>query len=159
MSIYFYKLYNNDGYLNNLYPSPFTVDGINFINVEQYFVWRKVMLFDPELEPLILSTKDSKEMQKIAVSVKNYKDAEWLAKRYDIMKEGLYHKFSQNPTLQNKLMWIGNSGIVNADPKDLIWGIGITAVEALMNVPWRGENLLGEALIEVRSMFPPVFIY
>jgi hypothetical protein len=159
MSIYFYKSYNNDGYLNNLYPSPFTVDGINFINVEQYFVWRKVMLFDPELEPLILSTKDPKEMQKIAVSVKNYKDAEWLAKRYDIMKEGLYHKFSQNPILQNKLMWTGNSGIVNADPKDLIWGIGITAVEALMNVPWRGENLLGEALIEVRSMFPPVFIY
>ena len=54
-------------------------------------------------------------------------------------------------------MWTGVSGIVNADPKDLIWGIGITAVEALMNVPWRGENLLGEALIEVRRMFPPVF--
>jgi hypothetical protein len=159
MSIYFYKPYNNDGYLNNLFHAPFTVDGKNFINVEQYFVWKKVMLFDPELEHLILSTKDPKEMQKIAVSVKNYKDAEWLAKRYDIMKEGLYHKFSQNPTLQNKLMWTGNSGIVNADPKDLIWGIGITAVEALMNVPWRGENLLGEALIEVRSMFPPVFIY
>jgi len=157
MSIYFYKPYNNDGYLNNLYPSPFTVDGINFINVEQYFVWKKVMLFDPEFEPLILSTKDPKEMKKIALSVKNYKDAEWLAKRYDIMKEGLYYKFSQNPVLQNKLMWTGNSGIVNADPKELIWGIGITAVEALMNVPWRGENLLGEALIEVRSMFTPVF--
>ena len=50
MSIYFYKPFHNDGYLNNLYPSSFTVEGKNFINVEQYFVWRKVMLFDPEFE-------------------------------------------------------------------------------------------------------------
>jgi ribA/ribD-fused uncharacterized protein len=153
MSIYFSTPNHNDGYLNNLYPCPFTVEGRQFLNSEHYFMWKKVMMFEPELEQLILSTKDAKEMKKIALNIKNYKDAEWISKRYDIMKEALYHKFSQNPKLLNNLLWTGNSVIVYADSKDKIWGIGITAVEALMNVPWEGENLLGEALIETRSRF------
>ena len=74
-------------------------------------------------------------------------------RQLDIMKEALFYKFSQNPKLLNNLLWTGNSGIVYADSKDKIWGIGITAVEALMNVPWEGENLLGEALIETRTRF------
>jgi ribA/ribD-fused uncharacterized protein len=69
------------------------------------------------------------------------------------MKEALFHKFSQNPKLLNNLMWTGNSGIVYTNPKDKIWGIGITAVEALMDKPWKGKNLLGKALIEIRSKF------
>ena len=47
MSIYFWKPHQNDGYLGNWYPSPFTVDNKKFLNSEHYFMWKKVMLFDP----------------------------------------------------------------------------------------------------------------
>ena len=153
MSIYFWKPYQNDGYLSNWYPSPFTVDGKHFVNSEHYFMWKKVMLFEPELEQLILSTKDPKEMKSIGQKVKNYNNSEWSAVRYEIMKEALFHKFSQNPKLLNNLMWTGNSGIIEASPSDRVWGIGITAVEALMDKPWKGQNLLGKALIETRTRF------
>lgn len=157
MSIYFWKPHQNDGYLSNWYPSPFTVEDKHFVNSEHYFMWKKVMLFEPELEQLILSTKDPKEMKAIGQKVKNYNDHEWSAVRYDIMKEALYYKFSQNPKLLNNLMWTGDSVIVEASPFDRVWGIGITAVEALMDKPWKGQNLLGKALIEVRGMFKPIF--
>jgi ribA/ribD-fused uncharacterized protein len=115
------------------------------------------MLFEPELEQLIFSIKDPKEIKSIDKMIKNYNNSIWKSEQYDIMKEALYYKFSQNPKLQNKLLWTGNSGIVNADPKDITWGIGITAVDALMDKPYKGLNLLGEALIEVRGMFKPIF--
>jgi len=150
MSIYFNETYQNDGYLNNFYPSPFTIGGINFINSEQYFIWKKIMLCEPELQELILSTKDLKILKEINKRIKNKIK---LDECYEIMKESLFHKFSQNPKLLNNLMWTGNSGIVYTNPKDKIWGIGITAVEALMDKPWKGKNLLGKALIEIRSKF------
>ena len=155
MAIYFWKPHQNDGYLSNWYPSPMIVDGHSFVNSEHYFMWKKVMLFEPELEPIILAATDPKEMKAIGQKVKNYDDDLWDSKRYDIMKEALYHKFSQNPRLLNNLMWTGDSGIIEASPIDRIWGIGITAVEALMDKPWRGQNLLGKALIETRTRFKP----
>lgn len=150
MSIYFNHINQNDGYLNNSYLSPFTVEGKNFINSEHYFVWKKVIQFKPEFEELILSTKDLKIIKEINSKIKNKIN---LNESYKIMKEALFHKFSQNPKLLNNLMLTGNSGIVYANPKDKTWGIGITAVEALMDKPLKGENLLGKALIEIRSNF------
>ena len=82
-----------------------------------------------------------------------YDDKIWDEKRYEIMKEALFHKFSQNSKLLNNLLWTGNAQLVEASPYDRIWGIGITAVEALMDKPWRGHNLLGKALMETRERF------
>ena len=172
MSIFFWKPHQNDGYLGNWYPSPFTVDSKNFINSEHYFMWKKVMLFEPTREAEILSATDPKTMKDIgrraeellllqarqcrldrSQSVKNYDDKIWDEKRYEIMKEALFHKFSQNPKLLNNLLWTGDAQLVEASPFDRIWGIGITAVEALMDKPWRGQNLLGKALMETRARF------
>ena len=36
-------------------------------------------------------------------------------------------------------------------PTDTIWGIGITENEAKNGKPWRGQNLLGKALMYVRD--------
>ena len=155
MAIYFNKPHQNDGYLNNSYPSQITVDNYTFVSSEHYITWKYVMLFEPALESLILAATDSKEMKVISNKVKTLDNILWDSIRYDIMKEALYYKFLQNPRLLNNLIWTGNSGIVYGDPKDKIWGIGITIVEALMDKPWRGQNLLGKALIETRTRFKP----
>jgi hypothetical protein len=150
-TIYFWKPEQDDGYLGNWYPSPFTVGSLTFHNSEHYFMWKKVMLFEPEMEAKILATSNPKTMKAIGQAVKNYDDTVWNNERYKIMVEALMHKFSQNVDLKKRLMETGTSELVEASPLDRIWGIGITKADALIGKKRNGQNLLGKALMEVRD--------
>jgi len=46
----------------------------------------------------------------------------------------------------------GNKTIVEASPRDNIWGIGLDARDprAICPSQWRGSNWLGEAIMQVR---------
>jgi len=67
--------------------------------------------------------------------------------------KGCLNKFHQNPQLLTILKSTGNSIIVEASPKDTIWGIGMNVKSALSTHPtnWKGYNLLGQVLIKVRT--------
>lgn len=151
--IYFWRPNEINGWLSNWYPSEFIIEGKRFINTEHSFMWHKVMMFEPGLETLILNASDPKKMKDIGQSVKNYNDTAWSAVRYDIMKAGLYQKFTQNPPLLAKLHNTGSDLLVEASPYDRIWGIGLDAVAAskVTQESWRGHNLLGKALMETRA--------
>ena len=152
--IYFWKPTQPNGFLGNWYDSPFDKDGIHFINNEQYFMWAKQQLFDPNnklLEKKILETNNPKDMKDFGRLVKNFNQTVWDEKKYDIMKTGLIEKFSQNPDLKIKLKETKNAILVEASPYDKIWGIGLDYKEAETK-PWKGENLLGKALMEVRTL-------
>jgi ribA/ribD-fused uncharacterized protein len=62
-------------------------------------------------------------------------------------------KFSQNPELAGVLRRTGRRVLVEASPYDRIWGIGIGPTHADIARPrqWRGLNLLGFALMDVRD--------
>jgi len=67
--------------------------------------------------------------------------------------EGNKAKFGQNPELKEFLLSTGDAILVEASPYDKIWGIGLdreTAMKGTVN-QWKGENLLGYALMEVRD--------
>ncbi len=51
------------------------------------------------------------------------------------------------------LLSTGNTIIVEAAPRDQIWGIGLGEHNERARVPkeWRGRNMLGFALVEVRN--------
>lgn len=70
-----------------------------------------------------------------------------------IVLTGNYYKFSQLANFRNALLATGDSILVEASPYDQIWGIGMSAKEAKESKveDWRGENLLGFALMEVRD--------
>jgi ribA/ribD-fused uncharacterized protein len=155
--ICFWKPNETNGYLGNWYNSPFTIDNIQFINSEQYFMWRKLKEFDPDndqLEKELLKSTNSAEMKAIGQQVKNYKDKVWATIRYDVMKTGLLQKFIQNPHLLTKLLNTKDAILVEASPRDKIWGIGLNAEHAMSvgKENWPGENLLGKCLMEVREM-------
>ena len=61
-------------------------------------------------------------------------------------------KFQQNPELGAYLIKTGDKVLVEASPRDRIWGIGLGAEndKAMNPEHWRGLNLLGFALMEVR---------
>jgi ribA/ribD-fused uncharacterized protein len=60
------------------------------------------------------------------------------------------HKFSQHPDMKEFLLGTGDEVIVEASPFDKIWGIGIKTYET-DPLKWKGTNLLGFALMEVRD--------
>jgi ribA/ribD-fused uncharacterized protein len=71
-----------------------------------------------------------------------------------IVLDGTLLKFRQNPDLRRLLDATGDKMIVEASPLDKIWGIGLDEKGALERGKkgWRGLNLLGEALMQARTI-------
>ena len=71
----------------------------------------------------------------------------------DLVVEGNRAKFAQNPELGAFLRATAGWVLVEASPVDFIWGIGLAKDHADAHNPaqWRGLNLLGFALMDVRD--------
>ena len=76
-----------------------------------------------------------------------------MAAKAELFGNGNWCKFSQNRDLREFLLSTGDSVLVEASPYDNIWGIRLAASspEAQDPMKWRGQNLLGFALMEVRD--------
>lgn len=72
------------------------------------------------------------------------------------MVEGNLAKFSQSDPLREFLIGTGKRVLVEASPVDRIWGVGLAADHEHIENPleWRGLNLLGFALMDVRAQLP-----
>ena len=72
---------------------------------------------------------------------------------FKLMSEILTAKFGQNAELQELMLSTGDANLVEASPYDCIWGIGIGCEEAMAGgvEQWRGENILGCALMQGRD--------
>lgn len=131
----------------------FSVNEINYPTAEHFMMAEKARLFDDDdiLEE-ILKAKTPAEAKKLGRKVKNFDDKLWLENRFKIVVEGNYHKFS-DPDYKAFLLGTGNKIIVEASPVDTIWGIGLAQDSSKIYNPntWRGLNLLGFALMEVRD--------
>ena len=86
-------------------------------------------------------------------NVRGFDEEKWLAQRWDIVVRANRAKFSQNQALRTFLLNTGDRVLVEASPVDAIWGIGMAADDADAQHPaaWQGLNLLGFALMAVRS--------
>jgi len=134
--------------------SSFEVDKVIYKTAEHWMMAQKAELFkDNEVLEKILQAKSPAEAKKLGREVKNYNENLWLAARYDIVKQGNYHKFSQNPELKTFLLSTKDRVLVEASPVDAIWGIGMAGdhKDVLDPEKWQGLNLLGFALMEVRD--------
>jgi len=62
-------------------------------------------------------------------------------------------KFAQNRDLRAYLTSTSGRVLVEASPRDRVWGIGLAVADERAHDPkqWRGLNLLGFALMEVRA--------
>ncbi|MBL7770039.1 MAG: NADAR family protein [Flavipsychrobacter sp.] len=136
------------------YPSPFTVDGIIYKTAEHWMMAHKALLFgDTTSFEKIINCESPKEAKDLGRLVNGYDDQVWNENRFEIVKLGNINKFNQHPALANYLLETGNQIIVEASPVDTVWGIGLTASSKdIDNIyAWRGLNLLGFVLMEVRD--------
>ncbi len=136
------------------YESPFELDGIKYPTAEHYMMAEKARLFkDKSALAKIVAATHPGEAKKLGRQVTGFKQEIWLEHRLAIVVRGNLGKFSQNPALQEFLLNTKERILVEASPRDRIWGIGLgeNNPDALNPYQWRGENLLGFALMEVRN--------
>ena len=141
-------------------PSPFYVDGDKYSCAEQYMMAEKARLFgDEEMREEIMNTSDSKLMKALGRKVRNFDPQVWDKAKYSIVLNGNYYKFTQNKEMMDFLLSTGDKVLVEASPMDTIWGIGLGKDnEKAHNIAsWRGKNLLGFALMEVRDEIRKVY--
>jgi ribA/ribD-fused uncharacterized protein len=113
----------------------------------------KARLFDDEYhEDLILKAPSPAAAKALGRKIRNFEDVIWNQAKFNIVKMGNIHKF-RHPALADFLLSTGDKILVEASPMDRIWGIGMAATHpsAPFAHTWRGENLLGFALMEVRD--------
>lgn len=144
----------NQSCFSQWWKCEFTVEGKHYSCTEQYMMAEKARLFnDSEMEAAIMNAKHPKQMKAYGRAVKNFDNKVWEHNCYDIVKRGNWAKFSQNPQLGDFLKTTKNRILVEASPLDRIWGIGMGKADPHVENPvkWRGRNLLGFALTEVRD--------
>ena len=143
-----------NGYLSNWYLSNFKIGSTQFSSMEQYMMYQKAIVFnDTKSAKKILETTDVSKIKALGRQVSNYNDKYWNGVRQIIIYKGLLEKFSQNKDLKKRLLNTGNDILAECAVQDKIWGIGLSMkdVNRWDMEKWRGENLLGFALMMVRE--------
>lgn len=137
------------------WPCPFTVNEISYPTAEHWMMAEKARLFgDTEILEKIIHCQTPAQAKAFGRKVRNFDAAQWDIKKSEIVVEGNLYKFGQNQELKDFLLMTGERVLVEASPSDKIWGIGMNANHPDIEKPthWKGQNLLGFALMEVRDI-------
>lgn len=153
--LFFYGHSKKDkyGFLSNFALFSFTdKEGTTYHSVEQYMHYKKAVLFeDTEIAEQIMSANTPYKTKMLGRKVKNFNYEIWSSYKIKIVKKGIQLKFNQNTDINKKLLETFPKIMVEAAPKDSIWGIGMSVEVANDNVDKWGKNLLGKILTHVRN--------
>lgn len=132
----------------------FTVDKTEYKSAEHWMMAEKARLFDDqEMWETIIMAKTPGEAKKLGRQVANFDSKIWDENKFQVVIKGNLHKFSQNESQKEFLLNTHDRILVEASPYDRIWGIGMGQNNENASRPerWKGQNLLGFALMEVRD--------
>jgi ribA/ribD-fused uncharacterized protein len=145
----------SDAVFSQWWPCRFVVDEHPYASAEQFMMAAKARLFgDRDTLARILAEKDPAACKALGRAVRGFDDAAWAAARFDLVTRGNVAKFGQEPAYRGYLLATGDEILVEAAPRDQIWGIGLGRDSEKARDPgtWRGLNLLGFALVRVRGI-------
>ena len=140
--------------LSQWYPCSFVVGGTSYQTAERYMMAEKARLFgDAATFEKIMAAPGPRECKALGRTVAGFNSAVWDSRKRDIVLRGSLAKFSQNTEFRAYLLGTGNAVLVEASPYDRIWGVGLAQDDPQICDPrnWRGENLLGFALMDARD--------
>ncbi len=144
----------NKSCFSQWWPSSFEVDGLHYPTAEHWMMAKKASLFEDEIAlEKILKAKSPAQAKKIGREVLKFDAKHWDNNKFEFVVEGNSYKFSQNTDLKQFLLNTKNRILVEASPVDKIWGVGMAQDHPNIENPveWKGENLLGFALMKVRN--------
>ncbi len=142
------------GCLSQWWPCRFAVDQVEYVSAEHWMMASKAWLFgDRDAVASILAARTPAEAKNLGRLVRGFDEQVWAQRRFELVVEGNVAKFGQDPALRDFLVATKGRVLVEASPRDRIWGIGLSAADERATDPvhWRGLNLLGFALMEARS--------
>jgi ribA/ribD-fused uncharacterized protein len=146
--------------LSQWFVAPFKLDNVIYATAEHYMMAEKARLFDNhELIKEIVQSSHPKKAKALGRKVTGFDNAVWNQHRVDIVVSANLAKFSQNQALADFLLKTDKRVLVEASPADKIWGIGLAGDDSDSTNPhkWKGLNLLGFALMEVRESLKRVY--
>ena len=121
----------------------------NFVydSCEHYMMLGKLLLMNGN------NIEVTKEVKALGRKIKNWDEKKWNDEKFNIVVQGNLLKFSQDEELKEYLLSTGDKILVEASPYDPNWGIGLDSHAPNVDNPntWKGDNLLGYALMEVRD--------
>ena len=149
---YFYM-----GPFSNFYYARFRDPLLNlhFDNTEQAFMFQKAMFFKDEgSADEIMLAESPHQAKELGRKVRFFDAKLWDCVKFGLMVYVNYLKFSQDEGLRKRLEETGDRVLVEVSPSDCIWGIGLQIHDEKIfdEKNWRGQNLLGKALMEVRRI-------
>lgn len=142
------------GPFSNFVIADITYRGYSFQTTEQAFMYAKAVEFNDEetalklLDPLL----EPWDAKKLGREVKNYNEQVWSKVRYTRMLEVNREKY-KNDSYAKLLLATRDKILVECNPRDTIWGIGLAEEDprSLNKDDWKGQNLLGEVLMQIRK--------
>ena len=148
-------------YMSNFYPCKFSMahdcidkadDVYTYPTSEHAIMHIKACLMgDNNIAEKILSADKPLVAKRLGRKVKPWDENKWKSNVEFIAYSVLIAKFSQNNEIAQKLLGTGDKIIAEANPRDKLWGIGIGAIKAKQGEKWKGQNILGKALMKVRA--------
>lgn len=101
--------------------APFERAGLRFRTAENWMMWQKARLFGaPSKLCTAILTASPCEARKLGREVCGFSEAIWSVAARQIVAEGSYAKFTQNPDLLRKLLATAGTTIVEASPVDTV---------------------------------------
>jgi len=132
----------------------FKVDSYTYNCCEQYMMQRKALLMgDFEAADEIMREKNPANHQALGRKIQGFNQDLWNASKYGIVRDGNLARFTQSAECRELLLATGDKEICESSPHDLVWGCGLSKEDPLIldKNNWRGQNLLGKVLTEVRE--------
>lgn len=142
------------GVFSQWHPTPFKLQGMVFETAEQWMMFAKARLFgDLERADQIIATPDPSLQKRLGQQIRDFDQGVWDEAKISIVYSGNREKFQQNDGASRQLKATEGKMLVEANPRDWIWGIGLAIDDPRLHFPaeWRGTNLLGRILTKVRD--------
>lgn len=140
--------------LSNHHFSRFWVGSIAFDSVEHYLAFSRAEIEKREdLMTKAIQASTAVACKRLLNTMKYMKGQKrWEGERGNILYNGLYEKFVQNPDLRAFLLETGDDRLGEAC-RDQVWGIGMSLEDpdAFDHLSWEG-NLQGKTLMKVRRV-------
>lgn len=140
MSIWFSAKSPEWGWLSNLYPCHFSLDGLKWKSVEHYYQAQKHV--GTAAFEAIRNAKDGFAALKAGGNRNLMPRGDWEQIKVTVMKKAVQAKFTEVATLCKKLQATGDVPLYHQSISDGFWGC---------NLAGEGDNRLGKLIMEVRA--------
>jgi ribA/ribD-fused uncharacterized protein len=142
--------------LSNFYDCRLKYEETNYNDSETAFQHHKALMFkDLEKAEDILKCSHPLEAKRLGKSVRGFDQSVWEKSKDSLMQNILCAKFEQNPDLKQHLLATGTKLIAESSPHDRYFGTGVALWSriAFNKHLWKGENKLGQILMNLRCKF------